>query len=71
MLDNTIEDFQLSASSWTQGNSPAMARQYRAGWCADTTDVNPYLQVIYIYIVYTSSKFEFSIISLFKLKKQF
>ena len=71
MLDNTIEDVQLSASSCTLGHPPAMARQYRAGWCADTTDVNPYLQVINIYILYSSLKFIFSKISVFNLKGQF
>ena len=45
MLDNVIKDFQLSASSWQHDYPPTMARQYLAGWCADTTDVNPYLQV--------------------------
>ena len=46
MLDNLIEDYQLSASSWTHYHTPGMARQYLSGWCADTTDINPYLQVV-------------------------
>ena len=45
MKDGAISDFQLTASSSRTGNPPTEARPHGVGFCAQSDDPKPYLQV--------------------------
>lgn len=40
-----IEDSQLTASTFDHNGPPNKARFAESGWCADTSDKNPYLMI--------------------------
>lgn len=40
-----IMDYQFTASSYTTDHSPSEVRPTSRGWCADTNDTYPYIQV--------------------------
>ncbi|XP_045211160.2 uncharacterized protein LOC123562599 [Mercenaria mercenaria] len=45
MQQQTIQNFQITASSYEPGYPPHNARPASGGWCAASTDENPYIQV--------------------------
>ncbi|XP_053398506.1 uncharacterized protein LOC123558066 isoform X2 [Mercenaria mercenaria] len=45
MTDGGIHDFQISASSFQISFPPSHSRSYYDGWCAQSFDVQPYIQV--------------------------
>ena len=48
LINGGIENFQIAASSSRPGHRPSMARLTDSqGWCADNTDMSPYIQVCF------------------------
>ncbi|XP_053396296.1 uncharacterized protein LOC123555101 isoform X2 [Mercenaria mercenaria] len=45
MGDERIHDHQISASSWLPQFLPTSGRPFSSGWCADPSDMQPYIAV--------------------------
>ncbi|XP_053381483.1 uncharacterized protein LOC123557124 isoform X2 [Mercenaria mercenaria] len=45
MGDGSIQDHQISASSWQSQSPPTSGRPFSTGWCADPSDTKPYISV--------------------------
>ncbi|XP_053379720.1 uncharacterized protein LOC123526988 isoform X2 [Mercenaria mercenaria] len=45
MGDGSILDHQITASSWQSQSPPTSGRPFSSGWCAKTSDTNPYISV--------------------------
>ncbi|XP_053385721.1 uncharacterized protein LOC123538057 [Mercenaria mercenaria] len=45
MIDGSIRDFQISASSWRPKHLPSNARPFSSGWCAGVSDERPWILV--------------------------
>ncbi|XP_045208447.2 uncharacterized protein LOC123560297 [Mercenaria mercenaria] len=45
MGDERIHDHQISASSWLRQSLPTSGRPFSSGWCAEPSDMHPYIAV--------------------------
>lgn len=45
MTDGSIQDLQITASSWLSKYPPWNAKPLRNGWCAEKTDFQPWIMV--------------------------
>ncbi|XP_053374812.1 probable carboxypeptidase X1 [Mercenaria mercenaria] len=50
MQDFGIWDIQLSSSSWQPFYEPKYARPQLSGWCAGSTDAEPFIQVDFVHM---------------------
>lgn len=50
MGDESIQDIQLTASSWLQQYPPSSGRPFFPGWCSHASDKNPHITVRKMFI---------------------
>ena len=55
MQDGALLDVQLTASSAMPEHAAYHARPKDGGWCAQTDDIQPYIQVFLLYPYFSSS----------------